>query len=99
MPIIVYEDWEQSKRTEDYAVYTMDRIPENRLAYIIYTSGSTGQPKGVLVEHRNISNLIRANLSYFAKSVGPGSRIGQNSSVAYDSSVEEIYLAFAFGGE
>jgi amino acid adenylation domain-containing protein/non-ribosomal peptide synthase protein (TIGR01720 family) len=30
------------------------RIAPESMAYIIYTSGSTGQPKGVIVEHRNL---------------------------------------------
>ncbi|MCK4258345.1 MAG: amino acid adenylation domain-containing protein, partial [Halanaerobiales bacterium] len=29
------------------------------LAYIIYTSGTTGKPKGVMIEHRNISNTLQ----------------------------------------
>ncbi|ACL76719.1 non-ribosomal peptide synthetase [Ruminiclostridium cellulolyticum] len=32
---------------------------ENDLAYIIYTSGSMGKPKGVMVEHKSITNTIQ----------------------------------------
>ena len=28
------------------------------LAYVIYTSGSTGQPKGVMISHRAVANLV-----------------------------------------
>lgn len=65
------------------------------LAYVIYTSGTTGRPKGVMVEHRGIVNLIRGDTLTFP--VAPDDRVGQNSSCAYDSSLEEIWMAFAAG--
>ncbi len=36
-------------------------IPLDSLAYCIYTSGSTGNPKGVMIEHRNMCNYLNAN--------------------------------------
>ena len=33
-------------------------VTGNDLAYLLYTSGSTGQPKGVMIEHRNLVNLL-----------------------------------------
>ncbi len=65
------------------------------LAYVIYTSGTTGRPKGVMVEHAAIANLVRSDLGEFT--VTAGDRVGQSSSHAYDSSIEEIWLAFASG--
>ena len=65
------------------------------LAYVIYTSGTTGKPKGVLVEHRNIANLVAGDIAEFG--LGAGDRVVQGSSSAYDSSIEEIWLALASG--
>ncbi|MCP4156737.1 MAG: amino acid adenylation domain-containing protein, partial [bacterium] len=33
---------------------------QNSLAYVIYTSGTTGTPKGVLIEHRSVVNVLTA---------------------------------------
>jgi len=63
--------------------------------YIVYTSGSTGRPKGVIVEHRNACHLIREEGRIFA--VRPEDRVYQGASLAFDLSVEEIWLAFHAG--
>lgn len=68
--------------------------PEN-LAYMIYTSGTTSRPKGVLIEHRSIVNLVHSDIDEFQ--LCPGDRVVQGSSAAYDSSIEECWLAWASG--
>ncbi len=73
----------------------LPQVGPTQLAYLIYTSGTTGKPKGVMIEHRQIANLVASDLAEFA--LGPGDRVVQGSSVAYDSSIEEIWLALASG--
>ncbi len=70
-------------------------LTPHSLAYLIYTSGTTGRPKGVMIEHCSIVNLVGSDLEEFQLS--PEDRVGQSSSPAYDSSLEEIWLAFAAG--
>lgn len=71
------------------------RVRPTSLAYIIYTSGTTGRPKGVMIEHRSIANLVSADLEEFG--LTPEDRVAQSSSAAYDSSLEELWLALAAG--
>ncbi len=68
--------------------------PEN-LAYVIYTSGTTGRPKGVMIEHRNATNLVRAEALLYA--ITAEDRVFQFASPAFDASVEEIWGAFFAG--
>ncbi len=65
------------------------------LAYLIYTSGTTGRPKGVMIEHRSIANLVGSNIQEFG--LTPSDRVAQGSSPSYDSSLEEVWLAWAAG--
>lgn len=65
------------------------------LAYVISTSGTTGAPKGVMVRHASIVALVEADRTRFG--LGPGDRVGQCSSNAYDSSIEETWMALAVG--
>jgi len=75
-----------------------DIQPESaaHLAYIIYTSGTTGKPKGVMIEHSQICNLVASNLRYF--DLGVGDRVAQVASLAFDASIEEMFLAWGAGG-
>ncbi len=70
-------------------------LTPSTLAYVVYTSGTTGKPKGVAVEHRAIVNLIESDRDAFGLTAMD--RVGQGSSHAYDSSVEEIWLAWSVG--
>ena len=68
--------------------------PED-LCYVIYTSGTTGRPKGVQIEHRSAFHLVRAEGRLFE--VQPEDRVYQGFSIAFDASVEEVWLAFFAG--
>ena len=70
-------------------------LPGHR-AYVIYTSGSTGQPKGAVLEHGGLANLIRAQQELFGN--GPGDRVLQFSPLSFDASLFEIVMALASGG-
>lgn len=68
----------------------------HHLIYVIYTSGSTGQPKGTLLEHRNVVRLLvneRMPFSFGARDVW-----SMLHSYAFDFSVWEMYGALLHGG-
>ncbi len=86
----------------DPQLYTGDGsdLPEyatpNFLGYVIYTSGSTGKPKGLMLEHRNLVNLIQfgydfTNLDFSA--------VLQFSTISFDVSFHEIFSSLLWGGK
>ena len=67
----------------------------NDLIYVIYTSGSTGMPKGTLIEHKSIINLINGmkELIDFSED----KTILSLASFAFDMSKPEILLPLTQG--
>lgn len=73
------------------------QIPQRNLAYSIYTSGSTGGPKGTMVEHRSVINLLVGLQEAIYESYGDRRlTVGLNAPLAFDSSVKQL-LALAMG--
>ncbi|MDA9420845.1 non-ribosomal peptide synthetase, partial [Bradyrhizobium sp. CCBAU 53380] len=70
-------------------------LTSGHLAYVIYTSGSTGSPKGVMVQHQGLVNLLSAQVGLFGAS--SNSRVVQFASIAFDASAWELLMAFGSG--
>jgi len=72
-------------------------VPPSRdnLCYIIYTSGSTGNPKGVAIERPSICNFVRVAAQ--AYDIQSQDRIYQGMTIAFDFSIEEIWLGLSRG--
>ncbi len=71
------------------------RLGPDNAAYVIFTSGSTGQPKGVVIPHANVANLVAAQREPLG--LGPGGRRLQHASVSFDASVSEIWTTLLSG--
>ena len=64
-------------------------------AYMIYTSGSTGTPKGIVITGRNICHYLRAANEVYG--LDDADVVFQGASVAFDLSMEEIWVPYLVG--
>jgi non-ribosomal peptide synthetase-like protein len=64
-------------------------------AYMIYTSGSTGVPKGIVISQANICHFLRSGNAVYG--VRAEDIVFQSASVAFDLSMEEIWVPYLAG--
>ncbi|KAF9947831.1 hypothetical protein BGZ65_008514, partial [Modicella reniformis] len=71
-------------------------LSSRHLAYVIYTSGTTGKPKGVMLEHLGVVNLVKYRQT--SHGIDSCARLSQFLSFSFDGSVCEIFGALCLGG-
>ncbi|HEX4829600.1 MAG TPA: amino acid adenylation domain-containing protein [Trebonia sp.] len=67
------------------------------VAYVLYTSSSTGQAKGVMIEHRNLSNFLHGMTVHWE--VGPADTVLQYSTFTFDVSVMDMFMTLTSGAK
>ncbi|MCX2888174.1 amino acid adenylation domain-containing protein, partial [Pseudomonas sp. DCB_BI] len=70
-------------------------LDAHQLAYLVYTSGSTGQPKGVMVEHHMLANLVHWHCQAFA--LEAGARTSSVAGFGFDAMAWEVWPALCAG--
>ncbi|UVL32510.1 amino acid adenylation domain-containing protein [Pseudomonas sp. B21-041] len=84
-------DWQHLPDTNP----VLSRLTPANLAYVIYTSGSTGQPKGVMVEHRTLENLVHWHAEAF--DLHAGSHTASVAGCGFDAMAWEVWPALCVG--
>jgi amino acid adenylation domain-containing protein len=88
-------DVDQSPGSEAGRLRAAALAPDS-VAYVIYTSGSTGAPKGVMITHRDLAQLLTATRELVG--YGPDDVWLSSHSFAFDFSVWEIWGPLLSGG-
>ncbi|WP_457934200.1 amino acid adenylation domain-containing protein [Pseudoalteromonas sp. SCSIO 43210] len=84
-----------------FGSHSEDNLPRcgepSQLAYVIYTSGTTGQPKGAMLEHKGIVNLIEHDIKTF--DISCGERIMHVLPMQFDAGGQSLFHGLCAGAQ
>ncbi|KTD47576.1 non-ribosomal peptide synthetase [Legionella quateirensis] len=93
-----YKTQQELEKFDSTNIITADT--STNLAYVIYTSGTTGKPKGVMIEHKNVINTLRALSDVYTRdNEAIPLKITAFTSYAFDVSVSEFFVPLIQGDE
>lgn len=93
--IISYDTIRQE--AQSFSTDDIDFSKAESIAYIIYTSGSTGNPKGCMITHKAIINILNHFKSELK--VTPSDKIWSLTTISFDIMVLEIFLPLISGAQ
>ncbi|MFP7658493.1 amino acid adenylation domain-containing protein, partial [Chryseobacterium proteolyticum] len=89
---VIFDEEEFSKFSIQSTEYSDENLKNinspTDLVYVIYTSGTTGNPKGVMVEHKNVVRLVKP-CSYFT--LDTENILLSTGAISFDATILEYF--------
>lgn len=92
---VVCLDWDWERIAQHERTNPNTTIDREQLAYVIFTSGSTGGPKGVMVNHGALTNLVHSMREHLA--ITASDRMLGITTLCFDIAAVEMYLPLIAG--
>jgi D-alanine--poly(phosphoribitol) ligase subunit 1 len=99
--IVIADQAQRQNLRSEIAAFDDENLPETDQitgadpAYVMFTSGSTGEPKGVVIPHQGVLNLV--DWAGGDLGIGPGDRLTNVNPLYFDNSVFDIYAGLLNG--